>query len=90
MLAVEVTGALNPALTNQAFTRPAPEPNAKAEKPEPVSNTAKTQAVATGTHGGTLSSNVADFKPVVGPSQPTQSNLPNTYKSSGSQLDVLL
>ncbi|NMX04349.1 hypothetical protein [Mobiluncus mulieris] len=89
MLAVDVAGALNPALTNQAFTRPASEPNGRAEKPEPVSNTTKTEAAATGSQSA-LSANVAEFKPVVGPSQPTQQNLPNTYKSSSSNLDVLL
>lgn len=89
MLAVEVTGALNPALTNQAFTRPAAEPNAEAEKPEPVSNTAKTEAAVTGRQSA-MNANVAEFKPVVGSSQPTENNLPNTYKSSGSSLDVLL
>lgn len=89
MLAVDVAGALNPALTNQAFVRPAPEPSAGAEKPEPVSDTTKTEAMATGSQNA-FKANVAEFKPVVGPSQPTEQNLPNTYKSSQSNLDVLL
>lgn len=89
MLSTDVVGALNPALTNQAFTKPPLEPNAKADKTEPVSNTVKSEAAATGNHS-TLSSNVADFKPVVGPSQPVETELPHTYKSSTSNLDVLL
>lgn len=89
MLAVDAAGSLNPALTNQAFVRPASEPNPKADKPEPVSNTVKTEAAATGSHSA-LSANVGEFKPVVGPSQPTQSHLPNTNKSSSSNLDVYL
>lgn len=90
MLAVDVAGTLNPALTNQAFTRPSIEPSAKAEKPEPVSNTTKSEAVATGV-AGSFGSNAGDFKPVVGPSQPTESHLLNTYKSNtGAALDVFL
>ncbi|WP_295027471.1 hypothetical protein [uncultured Mobiluncus sp.] len=89
MLSTDVVGALNPALTNQAFTRPAPEPSAKADKPEPISNTSKTEAAATGTHGA-MNGNVAEFKPVVGASQPTHADLPHTYKSSNSNLDVML
>ena len=88
MLATDVAGTLNPVLTNQAFTRPAPEPSAKADKPEPVSNTTKSEAAATGAHGA-LNGNVAEFKPVVGPSQPTQENLPYTYKP-GSHLDITM
>lgn len=88
MRPIDGVGTLNPALTNQAFVRPPAEPTDKTEKPEPVSSTTKTQAAATGVGHGLTGG--GEFKPVVGPSEPTQTNLPNSYKSSQSHVDVTL
>lgn len=86
MRPIDGVGTLNPALTSQAFVREVEGTSKPAPKPEAVSETTKSYAVATGPDRG----DAGVFRPVVGATENAEADLPNTYKSSQGNLDVFL
>ncbi|MDO5671665.1 MAG: hypothetical protein Q4G30_02240 [Actinomycetaceae bacterium] len=87
MRPIDGVGALNPALTNQAFTRPVDAPDRPSSRPAPVSEASKPTAPSTSTEEG-YGQTAKGFTPVIAASDASRSELPNSYKSGDGTLDI--